>query len=94
LAPRLPADRCERQSDVQHDRPGTNTTQLFFDQSLVNSIYTSVAPYASRGANPTTNAGDRVFAQEQHSTGVLSLTGSAASGFAATYTIDLPITAA
>jgi len=73
---------------------GTNTTQLFFDQSIVNGIYTSVAPYASRGASPTTNAGDRVFAQEQHSTGVLSLTGSAASGFAATYTIDLPITAA
>ena len=34
--------------------------QLLFDQTFVNTLATSVAPYSSEGTNPTTNASDRV----------------------------------
>jgi protocatechuate 3,4-dioxygenase beta subunit len=71
---------------------GSNTTQVFFPQSLVDSIDTTVGPYSSHGANATTNASDRVYAQQTKGVTLLSLSGSAAAGFSAAFTIDLPIT--
>jgi protocatechuate 3,4-dioxygenase beta subunit len=73
---------------------GTNTTQLFVDQTLINSIYTSVAPYSARGTNPTTNANDRVYSQQEHSTNLLTLAGSASSGYSASVTLYVPVTTA
>jgi len=70
---------------------GTNTTQLFFPQSLADALSASAAPYSSHGTNSTTNAGDRVYAQQTKGVTLLNLAGSAASGYAAAFTIDLPI---
>lgn len=70
---------------------GTNTTQLFFAQSLVDELSTSVSPYDTEGVNPTTNASDHVYAGETKGANLLTLSGSIANGFAAAITIGLPI---
>lgn len=72
----------------------TNTTQLFFPQDTINTINSSIAPYSSHGANSTTNANDHVSTSETEGTTLLTLTGDTTSGFAATFKINLPITAA
>jgi protocatechuate 3,4-dioxygenase beta subunit len=79
-------------SEASSTSDGTNTTQVFFPQSLVDGIDTTVAPYSSHGQNSTTNAGDRVYAQQTKGVTLLTLSGSTSSGYAATFTIDLPIT--
>ena len=40
---------------------GTNTTQLFFSQTVLDYIYTNVAPYNTKGKDTTTNASDHVY---------------------------------
>jgi protocatechuate 3,4-dioxygenase beta subunit len=77
-----------------NDSGGGNTTQLFFDQTLSDSIYTSVAPYNSRGTDSTTNANDHVFTGETKGENLVALTGDSTNGYAGTCTISLPITAA
>ena len=37
------------------------TTQLFFDQTLIDSLATSGSPYSSRGLPDTTNAEDSIY---------------------------------
>ena len=71
---------------------GSNTTQVFFPQSLVDAIGTTVAPYNAHGANSTTNANDHVYTPETKGVTLLSLMGSTSSGYTATFTVDLPIT--
>jgi protocatechuate 3,4-dioxygenase beta subunit len=71
---------------------GTNTTQVFFPQALINSISSTVSPYSTHGANPTTNAGDRVYAQQTLAENELVLAGSTASGYTAAFSIYLPVT--
>lgn len=72
----------------------TNTTQCFFDQTFVDTLDTTVAPYSTEGQNPTTNAGDRVYAQQESGANVLPLTGDTTNGYTTAVTIYLPITAA
>ncbi|HEX4449607.1 MAG TPA: hypothetical protein VH143_02000 [Kofleriaceae bacterium] len=69
---------------------GTNTTQLFFSQTLIDTIATTISPYNSEGTNPTTNATDHVYSGETNGTNVLSITGDM-SGYTATLSIYLPI---
>src|SRR5262249_50437705 len=71
---------------------GTNTTQGFFDQAIIDTLATSVSPYSAEGKNPLTNASDRVYAAETAGETLMSLTGDPPSGFPATFTIRLPIT--
>jgi protocatechuate 3,4-dioxygenase beta subunit len=78
-------------SQASSPRDGTNATQLFFPQPAVNAISTSVAPYSSKGTNPTTNASDRVYTSETSGQTLVSLTGNAGAGFTAVYTIGLPL---
>lgn len=73
------------------DDSGSNTMQVFFDQTLIDTIDTTIAPYASEGQNPTTNASDRVYVQQEDGTTLLTLTGSVTAGFAATTNVYLPI---
>jgi len=73
------------------DTSGTNTMQVFFDQTLIDTLSTSVSPYSSEGTNPTTNASDRVYADQEDGTTLLTLAGSTAAGYTATFNIYLPI---
>ena len=73
------------------DTSGSNTMQIFFNQTLINTLATSVAPYSSEGTNPTTNASDRVYSTEEDGTTLLTLTGSTAAGYSATFNAYMPI---
>jgi len=68
----------------------TNTMQLFFDQTFIDSLDTTASPYSSEGKNSLTNAADSIYTSEGGTT-VLSLSGSAASGYAASFSIYLPL---
>lgn len=78
-------------SDASSTSDGTNTTQMFFSQTLIDMLATSVAPYSAQGTNSTTNAGDHVYSGETMGENLLALTGDATSGYAATLSIYLPI---
>src|SRR6266702_2012311 len=69
---------------------GTNTTQIFFNQTLIDTIDTTIAPYSAEGQNSTTNASDHVYTGETNGTNVLSLSGSVSAGFTATANFYLP----
>lgn len=79
-------------SQASSTSDGTNTTQLFFAQTFVDRLATSVAPYNAEGVNPTTNAGDRVYAQQENGANLLALSGDDTTGYTAAVTIVLPIT--
>lgn len=68
----------------------TNTAQLFFDQTFIDNLDTSVSPYSSEGKNSVTNAGDSIYSAEGGTT-VLSLSGSASAGYSATFSVYLPL---
>lgn len=68
----------------------TNTAQLFFDQTFIDTLDTTVSPYASLGKNSVTNAGDSIYNTEGGTT-ILSLSGSATAGYAATFSVYLPL---
>ncbi len=70
---------------------GSNTVQLFFDQTLVNTINTTIAPYSTDGTDPITNATDRVYSTEEKGTTLLTLTGSITAGYTATFNAYMPI---
>jgi protocatechuate 3,4-dioxygenase beta subunit len=80
-------------SEASSTSDGTNTTQCFFDQTLVDTLYTTVSPYSAHGVNTTTNAADHVYAQEESGANLLTLTGNDTDGYTASATIFLPITA-
>lgn len=69
----------------------TNTMQLFFDQTLVDTLDTTVAPYSTEGKNTTTNASDRVYSVQEAGTTLMTLNGSVSAGFTATAQAYLPI---
>lgn len=71
---------------------GTNTMQLFFPQTLVDTLDTTVSPYSSEGKNPTTNASDRVYTEQEEGTTLMTLSGNATDGYTATANVYLPIT--
>lgn len=73
------------------DDSGTNTMQLFFDQSTVDTIDTTLSPYSTEGKNSTTNATDRVYSEQEDGTTLMTLTGDSTNGYAATLNIYLPI---
>jgi protocatechuate 3,4-dioxygenase beta subunit len=70
---------------------GTNTMQLFFDQTLIDTLASSVSPYSTEGANPTTNASDHVYSNEESGTTLMTLAGSTTAGYTATAMAYLPI---
>jgi hypothetical protein len=78
----------------QTDTSGSNTMQVFFDQTLIDTLSTSVSPYSSEGQNPTTNTGDHVYTGEEQGTTLLTLNGSTEAGYSATFNVHLPIASA
>ena len=80
-------------SEASSTSDGTNTTQVFFPQNTVDTINTTIAPYSSHGTNSTTNATDRVYADQTDGKMELTLTGDTTAGYVTSVTINLPITA-
>lgn len=73
------------------DTSGSNTMQLLFDQTLINTINTTVSPYSVNGTNPTTNAIDRIYSEQEKGTTQMTLAGSVSAGYTATFNVYLPI---
>ena len=73
---------------------GTNTTQLFFPQEIMDTINATISPYSTEGTNPTTNASDHVYAGEVSGATLLTLSGDNSNGYTATIKVNLPITTA
>jgi protocatechuate 3,4-dioxygenase beta subunit len=62
------------------------TTQLFFDQTLLNALTTTVSPYSSRGVPDTTNAQDSIYSSLTQ----LTLTNaSSGGGYTASITLGV-----
>jgi protocatechuate 3,4-dioxygenase beta subunit len=80
-------------SEASSTSDGTNTTQVFFPQATLDTINTTIAPYSSYGTNSTTNATDRVYADQTDGKMQLTLAGDTTSGYVTSVTINLPITA-
>ncbi len=78
-------------SEASSTSDGTNTTQVFFDQTFVDRLATTVTPYSAEGTNPTTNALDRVYASQTQGENQMTLTGDDTTGYTASATIRLPI---
>jgi protocatechuate 3,4-dioxygenase beta subunit len=73
------------------DTSGSNTIQIFFDQTLIDTLATSVSPYSAEGTNPTTNASDRVYSQQEDGTTLVTMTGSTSAGYTTSFNVYLPI---
>ena len=77
---------------VRRDATGYNdTTQLFFPESVAGQAALSgVSPYSalSNAAWSTTNSNDNLYAVSN----VVSIVGSVAGGYVATYTLVIPMT--
>lgn len=64
------------------------TTQLFFDQSLIDRIATTAPPYKSRGKPDTPNAADGIYDRSTQ----LALSGSTSGGYTGSFTLGVPLT--
>jgi protocatechuate 3,4-dioxygenase beta subunit len=62
------------------------TTQLFFDQTLIDAITTTVSPYSSRGLPDTTNAQDNIY---NSSTQLALATATSGAGYTAAVTLGV-----
>jgi len=65
------------------DRSAVFTSQLFFDDSLSDQVFTQ-EPYASKGQRDTLNSTDRIYAEQ-----LLLAVTPAGEGYAATFNIGL-----
>lgn len=67
------------------------TTQIFFSDADNDRVLTRAAPYRARvpQKDPTTDENDTVLQRADDATNIVSVTGSASKGFAATFNIML-----
>jgi protocatechuate 3,4-dioxygenase beta subunit len=67
------------------------TTQIFFSDADNDRVLTRAAPYRARApqTDPTTDENDTVLQRSDDATNIVSVTGSASKGFAATFNIAL-----
>lgn len=77
---------CHRATYDDTDSSGSNAMQVFFDQTLIDTLATSLSFYSTEGQNSTTNASDHVYTGEEQGTTLLTLSGSTEAGYTATFT--------
>lgn len=64
-------------------------TQIAFPDSATAAVY-ATGVYAARGQNPTSNAGDTIFA-DSLSSELATVTGDATNGYTATFTVAIAV---
>jgi protocatechuate 3,4-dioxygenase beta subunit len=75
--------------EVQVNGRSVKVTQIAFPESVTAAVY-ATGVYAAKGQNPTSNGGDMVFA-DSVSSELATVTGSAASGYTATFTVGVSV---
>src|SRR5262245_44552163 len=76
-------------AEVTVNGASRKVTQIAFPESVNNTVHTS-GVYASRGTNPLSNTADGIFADSLASE-LVTPTGSAGSGYAASFQIALAV---
>lgn len=74
-------------ADVALNGASVKVTQIGFPESINTAVY-ATGVYAPRGANPTSNAGDNVFA-DSISSELAAVTGDPTNGYTATFRIGI-----
>jgi protocatechuate 3,4-dioxygenase beta subunit len=75
---------------VKVNNASVKVTQIAFPESVNAAVY-ATGVYASRGLNPTSNAGDMVFADSLASELATVTGGDPANGYTATFTVGISI---
>lgn len=65
------------------------TSQIAFPEEINSAVY-ATGVYASKGQNPTKNTNDGIFADGVTSE-LAALTGSASSGYSATFQVGITL---
>jgi protocatechuate 3,4-dioxygenase beta subunit len=73
--------------EVTRNGQSLKVTQIAFPDSINNEVH-GTGVYASRGANPTTNTRDNIFADSLNSE-LATVSGNPSSGYTATFTVGL-----
>ncbi|MGH9256727.1 MAG: intradiol ring-cleavage dioxygenase [Vicinamibacterales bacterium] len=75
--------------DVSVNGRSVKVTQIAFPENITAALY-ATGVYAAKGQNPTTNAGDNVFADSVASE-MASVAGSPTGGYTATFTVGIAV---
>jgi len=73
--------------EVTVNGKAVKVTQIAFPESVTAAVYSS-GVYAAKGQNPTSNAGDMVFA-DSVSSETATISGSPSGGYTATFTVGV-----
>lgn len=76
-------------AEVSINNRSVKVTQIAFPESINNAVHVT-GPYASRGTNPITNAGDNIFS-ESLAAELVTPVGSPATGYTATFQIGVAL---
>jgi protocatechuate 3,4-dioxygenase beta subunit len=76
---------------VSYGGTSIKVTQLAFPEATTQLVYSTVAPYNTKGQNSITNATDNVFS-DGTSTEMVTLTGDTTNGYTATLSIGVAAT--
>jgi protocatechuate 3,4-dioxygenase beta subunit len=76
--------------EVKVDNSVVKVTQIAFEESTIAAVY-ATGVYAAKGRNPTSNAGDMVFADSLASETATITGGDATNGYAAAFTVGVSL---
>lgn len=76
-------------AEVTVNGRSVKVTQMAFPETINNAVHTA-GVYASRGTNPTGNAGDGIFA-DSLAAELATPAGSPSSGYSATFQIGIAV---
>jgi protocatechuate 3,4-dioxygenase beta subunit len=76
--------------EVKINNSVVKVTQIAFEESVIAAVY-ATGVYAAKGRNPTSNAGDMVFADSLSSEMATITGGDATSGYSAAFTVGVAI---
>jgi protocatechuate 3,4-dioxygenase beta subunit len=76
--------------EVKVNNAVVKVTQIAFEESVIAAVYAS-GVYAAKGRNPTSNAGDMVFADSLSSELATIAGGDSTNGYTATFTVAISV---
>ena len=75
--------------DASNNTTTEATTQVFFDDTITDTVYKNVSPYSGRSTRDTRNSADNIYGNQ--TVLLLSLSGDTASGFTGTIPLGVRV---
>src|SRR2546421_4122209 len=75
--------------DASNNTTTEATTQVFFDDTITDTVYKNVSPYSGRSTRDTRNPADNIYGNQ--TVLLLSLSGDTASGFTGTIPLGVRV---